>query len=87
MGIISLAHKLSHYAMTMWDTYGIDKATPYAKLKKKQETILMWAIHMGSIWGIHGICMTFPCAAHMVHYACTRECTKRYANRSVKQEG
>ena len=50
MGIISLAHKLSHYVMTMWDTYGIDKATPYAKLKKKQKTILRGAIHIGSTW-------------------------------------
>ena len=49
MGIISLAHKLSHYVMTMWDTYGIDKATPYAKLNI-QKTILRWAIHIGSTW-------------------------------------
>ena len=49
IGIISLAHKLSHFVMTMWDTYGIDKATPYAKLNI-QKTILRWAIHIGSTW-------------------------------------
>ena len=56
MGIISLAHKLYHYVMTMWDTYGIDKATPYAKLniqKTNFEVAYSYRLNMVTILRTH----------------------------------